>query len=518
MNRRILIQVTTPAVLIGLLLFGTCLASAWYVNRLQTNLASILSESVRSLEAAQALEIRVRQLRFHSFLYLMDPSSTRRKLIDDDHENIEVALQQVREATNTDEERLQVTNIAEGYQQYHRETDQLLANAVQGGSRAELARLADAHPVKHVVDPSQKLVLLNKDAMAKTSEESQHVANQAKWTMILLGLVGPLSGLIAGYGMARGLSRSIYQLSVRVRDMAHRLEQDVASVSIEADGDLQSLDRQLQHVVQRVEEVSERQQRHQSEMLRAEQLAAVGQLAAGVAHEVRNPLTSLKMLVESALRSQNRNPITLDDLRVMHREVTRLEHTAQGFLDFARPPAPQRRNCDLREIVAQAVELAQARARQQKVEIAVHVPDRPVAARVDPEQWRTVLVNLFLNALDVMPLGGRLDVTLDVAAASGLVVRVEDTGGGIAPDVRDRLFTPFTTTKPTGTGLGLSISRRIIEEHGGNITAENRKDGGACFTIRLPRDPQEGLRGSVASSGGVPELAGNLNPRVETHA
>src|SRR5205085_9437628 len=125
------------------------------------------------------------------------------------------------------------------------------------------------------------------------------------------------SGLLIGFGIARGLSRSIYQLSVRVQDMAQRLDQDVASVSIAADGDLQNLDNQLQQVVKNVEEVAQRLQRQQRELLRTEQLAAVGQLAASVAHEVRNPLTSVKMLVELALRSQNLKPLTTDDLQVI---------------------------------------------------------------------------------------------------------------------------------------------------------------------------------------------------------
>src|SRR5262249_23599132 len=155
----------------------------------------------------------------------------------------------------------------------------------------------------------------------------------ARLAMVVLGVLGPVSGLIGGYGIARGLSRSIYQLSVRVQDMAQRLDQDVASVSIAADGDIRNLDMQLQHVVRRVEEVAERSQRHQREMLRAEQLSAVGQLAASVAHEVRNPLTSVKLLVESALRSHNRDPLTVDDLEVIHGEVVRLEQTVQSFLD-----------------------------------------------------------------------------------------------------------------------------------------------------------------------------------------
>lgn len=486
MNRKILIQVAAPAIAVGLLLLGACLMSAWYVHRLQTNLASILSENVTSQEAAQALEIRVRQLRFHSFMYLLDPTPERRKLIEQDHELFEEALNRTRESANTDEENRRVQEIETGYQHYHKEIDLLLAAAERGGSRMDMVKLADAHPVRHVVEPSQELLRVNKNMMEKTSAESQRVANQANFMLILLGLVGPFGGLFIGFWTARGLSHSIYRLGVQVRDMAHRLDEDVASVWIQADGDLANLDRQLQHVVQRVEEVTERQQRHQREMLRAEQLAAVGQLAAGVAHEVRNPLTSVKMLVEAALRSNNQKPLTADDLRVIHREVARLETTVQGFLDFARLPTPQRSVCDLRAVLAEAIELVTARARQQAVKIDVLSPESEAAGYVDPGQVRTVLVNLFLNALDAMPNGGHLEVRLEGNTEAGFSFVVADTGCGIPSELHDRLFMPFATTKPTGTGLGLSMSRRIVEEHGGQLTGANRTHGGAAFRLWLP--------------------------------
>jgi signal transduction histidine kinase len=361
-----------------------------------------------------------------------------------------------------------------------------MTKVAAGTSIPELVKFADAHPLQRVVEPSQQLLDLNKRMLESISQERQHVARQAQRTMFMLGLVGPAGGLIAGFGIARGLSRSIYQLSVRVRDMAQSLDQDVASVQLRADGDLQTLDRQLQHVLRRVEEVTERQQRHQREMLRAEQLAAVGQLAAGVAHEIRNPLTAVKMLIEAALRPENRKPLQLADLRVIHGEIVRLEHTVQGLLDFARLPAPQRCDCDLRDVLAEAVNLARVRASQQKVDLAVDQPLTRVPADVDPNQLRTVLVNLLLNALDAMPQGGRLEARLQGSTTTGIRLTVADTGSGIAPDLAGRLFTPFTTTKATGTGLGLSISRRIVEEHGGRLVAVNRLEGGACFTITLP--------------------------------
>src|SRR5207245_3306859 len=189
----------------------------------------------------------------------------------------------------------------------------------------------------HVIaDLWPQLAVISRQGMDETVRESDEVSRQARLVMLLLGVGGPIGGILCGYGIARGLSRSIYRLSVRVQDITQRLDQDVASVSVAADGDIATLDRQLQHVVGRVEEVAERVQRHQREMLRAEQLSAVGQLAASVAHEVRNPLTSVKLLVDAARRDPEQKPLTKEDLDVIHEEVVRMEKTVQSFLHFAR--------------------------------------------------------------------------------------------------------------------------------------------------------------------------------------
>jgi signal transduction histidine kinase len=268
--------------------------------------------------------------------------------------------------------------------------------------------------------------------------------------------------------------------------MAQQLDQDVASLKLMPEGDLHHLDHQLQHVLERVSEVVQRLQRQQNEMLRAQQLAAVGQLAASVAHEVRNPLTSIKMLVEAALRSHKPRPFTADNLRVVHGEILRLERTVQCLLDFARPPALQRRSCDLRAVINQAVELVKVRARQQQVQINVDCPEEPVCNDIDRDQVCTVLVNLLVNALDAMPTGGCLTVALEAHPITGIRLTVTDTGTGISAAMNEKLFTPFASSKATGSGLGLSISKRIIEEHGGGITATNHSVGGACFVITLP--------------------------------
>src|SRR5260370_23043575 len=265
--------------------------------------------------------------------------------------------------------------------------------------------------------------------MKRVADESSNASLQGTLALVLLGVAGPVGGLVMGYGVARGLQQSIYRLSVRVQDMAHHLDRDVGSVNVVAGGDVQDVALQMRHIVQRVEEVAERLQQHQRDMMRAEQLAAVGQLAAGVAHEVRNPLTGIKMLVESALQSGNKKPLNLEDLQVIHREVARLEKTVQGFLSFARLPTPQCSTCDLRAVVREATELVGGRARQQGVTLAVRTPGDPVDAFIDRGQLDTVLVNLFINALDAMPHGGQLEVEVEHTAGAGARVVVADTGG-----------------------------------------------------------------------------------------
>lgn len=485
MNRRILIQVTAPAVLIGLLLLAACLVSAWHVNRLQTDMTGILASNVASMHAAQEMEISVRRLRFHCFAYLVDPDASVLHEMQEDHQRFEHWLERAGELGFTPEERSLVQQIRQGYDLYRQEFERLKEQAERDGPRRDFSALMSAHPLRYVVEPTREYLVVNERQMQQISQESAGLSERLRLTLLLLGLGAPLGGLLSGYGIARGLSRSLHRLSVHVQGMAQRLDREVADVRLSGDGDIHQLDEQLRHVVGRVTEVTERLQRQQRDMLRAQQLAAVGQLAASVAHEVRNPLTSIKMLVQAGLRKQKPKPITQEHLEIIHGEVLRLEETVQGFLDFARPPALQRADCDLREVVTQAVELVRARARQQRVVIDVRCPDQPAPACVDRGQLCTVLVNLFVNALDAMPTGGRLGVVLE-SAVSGIRLEVADTGSGISAEAAEQLFTPFVSSKPTGSGLGLSISKRIIEEHGGRLAGGNRAEGGACFAVTLP--------------------------------
>src|SRR5262249_17510386 len=153
---------------------------------------------------------------------------------------------------------------------------------------------------------------------------------QTAWAgrvLLGLGFAGALAGLLSGYATARGLNRRAAQLSVRVQAVQAQLDQEVGALTVEAPRPFPDLDTHLDYVVGRVKEVCQRLQEQERGLLRAEQLAAVGQLAAGVAHEVRNPLTGIKFLVEGALRKPNPTPLTDEELRLIRQEVVRIERT-----------------------------------------------------------------------------------------------------------------------------------------------------------------------------------------------
>jgi two-component system sensor histidine kinase HydH len=215
-------------------------------------------------------------------------------------------------------------------------------------------------------------------------------------------------------------------------------------------------------------------------------LAEVGQVAAGLAHELRNPLTAIKMLVQANREDAELQDLPAEDLRVIELEIRRMEDRLNVFIDFARPPRPERRLVDLKTVVDQTLALVGGRARKQRVALNFEPPPSPVEVEADGEQLRQLLVNLALNALDSMPRGGVLDVEIRPAADGQVEVVVLDTGPGIPARHFARLYEPFFTTKETGLGLGLPVSQRIAHDHGGMLCAANRPQGGARFMLRLP--------------------------------
>jgi PAS domain S-box-containing protein len=229
---------------------------------------------------------------------------------------------------------------------------------------------------------------------------------------------------------------------------------------------------------------SEMQHREQDQY-RADQMTAVAQLATGVAHEIRNPLTSIKMLIQTGKRSAA-DGLQAGDLEVIESEIRRMERSLKAFLDFARPAEPERKRLELLPLAEHTFTLVGSRAAGQGVRLQCLAQDASVEVWADEDQMQQLLLNLVLNGLDAMPHGGRLWIEVDPPSQGEFELRVLDTGPGIPGELLNRLFQPFVSGKETGIGLGLVICRRIAEDHGGSLSAGNRGESWACFTLRMP--------------------------------
>ena len=226
-------------------------------------------------------------------------------------------------------------------------------------------------------------------------------------------------------------------------------------------------------------------------MQRAEQMVVVGELAAGLAHEIKNPMAGIKVAM-SVLSEEAY--ISAEDKAVLQKvvaEITQLEGLMKSFLNFAKPQKPRLETVNVNQMLNTTLTFhlrhrAGGSGDSGKIEIVKEFGELP-PTQADPTQLQQVFLNLFLNALQAMPRGGELGVRTRLEEDGERIrVEVSDTGVGIREDLIDKVFLPFYTTKQKGTGLGLAISRQLVEQHDGSISVANRPGGGALFTILLP--------------------------------
>ncbi|HYJ45666.1 MAG TPA: ATP-binding protein [Pyrinomonadaceae bacterium] len=230
------------------------------------------------------------------------------------------------------------------------------------------------------------------------------------------------------------------------------------------------------------------------QLYRAERLAAAGELAASVAHEIRNPLTSIRSTVQYLLGEFDEGHLKRPLVEGVISEVDRINQTVDGLLSLTRRVEVKPERLSLGQLIEQSLLLVGTKARNQAVEVNWSQPSPDVYVSGDLSQLKQLLLNLVLNALQAMPQGGRLQIELGRRRAPDEMgrektwaeVTIKDTGCGISADNLEKIFDPFFTTKQGGTGLGLSISYTIARQHGGELEIASREGGGTTVAVRLP--------------------------------
>lgn len=242
---------------------------------------------------------------------------------------------------------------------------------------------------------------------------------------------------------------------------------------------------------QDLESFAEEVERSQNQLIQAEKMAAVGRLAASLAHEINNPLQAIQNSLHLALHPGLDEVKRRGFLEMAQQEVARLVQIVRRMLDFYRPSSAMQ-PLDVNRPVDDALAIAGKRLQQSRVEVVARLAPNLVPVRGAPNQLTQVFLNIIINAVDAMPNGGTLWVgTAYHAERKQVVVAFRDSGPGIAPEIREHMFEPFHTSKSTGTGLGLAISYGIIERHGGVIEVESPPGGGTTFIVRLPQHYEE---------------------------
>jgi two-component system, NtrC family, nitrogen regulation sensor histidine kinase NtrY len=352
---------------------------------------------------------------------------------------------------------------------------------VQWSSHAADDELVDAIPLLSV---NQQVlgILLVASSRRPYVELQQHIRSAA---LLASGAGLLLAILLSGWAASR-VTRPVEQLARAAREVAAGNWN--TQVSASSADELEGLARAFNQMTRELLDQKER-------LVQAERVAAWRELARRLAHELKNPLFPLQLTVENLMRAQQQGTDQFDEIfressSTLLAEIANLKAITSRFSEFSKMPPPQFQPVQLNQVVEDSVRLfhwqltAPGRPPIQcRLELAPSL--EPIAA--DPELWHRALSNLILNAIDAMPHGGTLTLCTR-QEGERTYVAVSDTGSGLTPEERDRLFTPYFTTKQHGTGLGLAIVQSVVSDHGGRITVQSRSGEGTTFSIELPRN------------------------------
>jgi signal transduction histidine kinase len=458
------------------------LITVWYTYQMEGLFTRIIDEDVAAFRAAAALETAlINQKGFVSY-YFMDGNPEWLEQLTKYRRVFREELQRARSLIGNQKQEKAVDLIESEYIKYITSKDQVIVYYKTG--QRKIGEQLHQKVRKHffnTLELCENYKDLHGDRIKEVREKSRVqaaklrlVAAVAILTVLFLGLV--LAILLVGHilGPLRSLA----------------LEADRRNTSSRSSNEVQAISQSVRGLIKDVHHTQSELERSREHLLQAEKMALVGKLAAGTAHSIRNPLTSLKMRLFSLTRTLQLTPSQKEDFEVISEEIRHIDTIVQNFLEFSRPPKLRVQQVHASEVVDAAIQLLRHRLQAYDVQVKQFRPRTLPLMEADPEQLKEVIVNLMVNACEAMKKGGTLEIHEEVnsegPSGAAIVIRVLDEGPGIPPSIAEKIFQPFFTTKEEGTGLGLSIAARIIEQHGGRLELTSKDGEGAAFVISLP--------------------------------
>ncbi|BBD09068.1 sensor histidine kinase [Desulfovibrio ferrophilus] len=470
--------------LLGLVAINIIGASVtfWYSYRTRDLYTTLVDSEIQALTAAQGLESAlVMQKGFATYYFLNDDPAWLERL-EFHHQRFEEWIKKARRSPMEMEALEILSNIESHYLRYVVNRDRVL-DLYKKGQR-------DAGANLHWEVRKEFLSLYNLCKAYKTlheellTRESEKYKEKADLVAVMAGVALPgsvLFGVLLVLILLKQVLGPIRQLAMETQEKS----------KVNGVGDeVEALRQRVHHLITDVDKAKSKLEESREHLLQSEKLAMVGKLAAGVAHSIRNPLTSVKMRLFSLERTLRLDSVQKEDFEVISEEIRHIDTIVKNFLEFARPPKLKVQPVSPSEVVDTALQLLRHRLESHGVEIKVVRNRRLPILAVDGDQLKEVLVNLLLNACDAMAGGGKINIREEegIIEPRGRValIRISDTGPGISEDLQAEIFQPFFSTKEEGTGLGLSIARRIVVEHGGWLHVHSTEGQGATFVIGLP--------------------------------
>ncbi|MBI4052347.1 MAG: Cache 3/Cache 2 fusion domain-containing protein [Elusimicrobia bacterium] len=322
------------------------------------------------------------------------------------------------------------------------------------------------------------------------TSESYAFADQLFYFMTLVFFLSLSSALAIGVFLAKQIAKPVTSLLRGVKQVSEgQVDFQIPTASRDEMGELadafNEMTRKLKRHTEEMEQAHKRVLESQKQLAQSEKMAAIGQLAAGLAHEINNPLNVISGFAEHLLEKTLPKDPRHSHLEEISRETARCQKLVREVLFFAKPKEPERTPSDINQLIRETLALLQSQVKSQGIEVQTGLQPALPQLEVDRDQIKQVLLNILLNACQVMPGSGRLSV--ETRRDDGhIAVSVSDSGAGIPPENLRNIFNPFFTTKEDGIGLGLPLSYAMVEQHGGTIRVDSRPGQGSTFTILLP--------------------------------